>query len=147
MMEFFLSKIWLFVCGIAVTAVLVMAFSGMDRSVADDEAQQRVVQMADVLDSVSDSPNNVQMTIAVADFLPEDRSVFQLSEGYVCIVSGDERSYAPLHSTVIITDSNGNVKENFTLVHDDILLVHKDLAKKGIVHVQVAKERTVSLTA
>jgi hypothetical protein len=147
MMEFFLSKLWLFVCGIVVTAVLVMAFSGMDHSVTVDEAQRRAAQMADVLDSVSDSPGNVHMTIAVADFLPDDRSLILISEGLIYIESGTERRYAPLHSTICLTGVNGSVLENCSLVHGDLLLIHKNPLKKGLVYIQVAKERTVSLTA
>ncbi|MGD0817750.1 MAG: hypothetical protein ABR986_05050 [Methanomassiliicoccales archaeon] len=147
MMEFFLSKVWLFVCGIAITAVLVLAFSGMDHSVNDDEAQRRVAQLADVLDSVSESPNNVQMTITVSDYLPEGRSVIMISEGFVSLESGIERRYAPLHSATILTDCNGIIAEDLTLVHGDLLLVHKDPARKGHIRVQVAKDRTVSLTA
>ena len=147
MMEFFLSKVWLFICGIAVTAVLVLAFSGMDHSVTDDEAQRRVSQLADILDSVSFSPNSLNMTITVGDFLPEDRSVVLIAKGYVTIESGTERRYATLHSTIIINDWNGTISENCVLVHGDRMLVHKDPVKKGLLHVQVAKERTVSLTA
>lgn len=147
MMEFFLSKVWLFVCGIAVTGVLVLAFSGMDHSVTDDESQRRVVQLADVLDSVSESPDTVQMTIAVADYLPDGHSSVLITKGYVSIESGAERKYAILHSNIVLNENNGIDPENFILVHGDILMVHKDPAKKGVIHVQVAKERTVSLTA
>ncbi|HEY3419974.1 MAG TPA: hypothetical protein VGK23_05420 [Methanomassiliicoccales archaeon] len=80
-MEFFLSKVWLFVCGIAVTSVLVLAFSGLGHSVTDDESQRRVAQMADALDSVSDSPDNVHMTIRVADYLPDGKSHLLMSKG------------------------------------------------------------------
>jgi hypothetical protein len=147
MMEFFLSKVWLFVCGIAVTGVLLMAFSGMDHSVIDDEAQRRVVQLAEVLDSVSDSPANVQLTMTVADYVPDGSSSVLISKGYVCFDSGTERKYAVLHSAIVLAGRNGTVVENLTLVHGDILLVHKDPAHRGVIHVQVAKERTVSLTA
>ena len=146
MMEFFLSKVWLFVCGIAVTAVLVMAFSGMDHAVSGTETQHRVVQMAEVLDSLSDSPT-VQMRFAASDFLPETGSTIRISQGYLCLVNGNERGYASLHSTVILTGIDGVVIENATLVHGDVLLVHRDVTKKGCILVQVAKERTVSLTA
>ena len=147
MMEFFLSKVWLFVCGMAVTAVLVLAFSGMGHSVTDDEAQRRVSQLANVLDSVSDSPNHLNITISIADFLPEDGSVARISKEFVCIESGTERRYATLHATIMLTDSNGMVSGNCTLVHGDRLTVHKDPVKKNLIRVQVAKERTVSLTA
>jgi hypothetical protein len=147
MMEFFLSKVWLFVCGLTVTAALVLAFSGLDHSVANDETQRRVSQLADALDSVSYSPNGLNVTIAVADFLPEAGSVAKISKGYVCIGSGPERRYASLHTDVVITDRHGAVLENCTLVHGDRLLVHKDLNKRTLIDVQVAKERTVSLTA
>ena len=147
MMEFFLSKIWLFVCGIAVTAVLVLAFSGMDHSVTNDEAQRRVSQLADVLDSVSCSTSDVNITIAVTDFLPQDSSVARIANGYVSVESGAERQYAALHSTIVLTDRSGTVAANCTLVHGDLLLDEQDLAKKGLIDVQVAKERTVSLTA
>ena len=109
MMEFFLSKVWLFICGIAVTAVLVMAFSGMDHSVTDDEAQRRVTQLAGILDSVSFSPNSVNLTITVDDFLPEDGSVVLMGEGYVTVESGTERRYAALHTTIIMNDWNGTI--------------------------------------
>ncbi len=147
MMEFFLSKVWLFVCGLAVTAVLVLAFSGMDHSVASDEVQRRVSQLADTLDSVSYSPNGMNVTISMDDFLPDPGSVAKISTGYVCIGSGTERRYAPLHASMMLTDRTGSVVDNCTLVHGDLLVVHKDLAKRSLVHVQVAKERTVSFTA
>jgi hypothetical protein len=147
MMEFFLSKVWLFVSGLAVTAVLVLAFSGMDHSVAIDEVQRRVSQLADTLDSVSYSPNGMNVTIAVDDFLPEPGSVAKISKGYVYIGSGTERRYAPLHASMAITDRTGSVVDNCTLVHGDLLFVHKDLAIRSLVQVQVAKERTVSFTA
>ena len=146
MMEFFLSKVWLFVCGIAVTAVLVMAFSGMDHAVTGNEAQRRVVQMADVLDSLPIS-SKVQMSIAVSDYLPEAGSRMNISPGFLSLVTGSERCYASLHSTIILTGFDGSVVGNVTLVHGDVLLVHRDLAKKGCLSVQVAKDRTVSLTA
>jgi hypothetical protein len=147
MMEFFLSKVWLFVCGLTVTAVLVLAFSGLDNSVANDEAQRRVSQLADVLDSVSCSTNGLNVTIAVADFLPDTSSMAKISKGYVCIGSGPERRYATLNTDIILTDRNGSVSNNCSLVHGDILFVHKDPAKRSLIDVQVAKERTVSLTA
>lgn len=147
MMEFFLSKVWLFVCGLAVTAVLVLAFSGLDHSVATDEAQRRVSQMADVLDSVSISTSGLNVTIEVADFLPDPDSVAKISKGYVCIGAGPERRYASLHTDIILTDPDGDVMENCTLVHGDRLNVHKDPAKRSLIDVHVAKERTVSLTA
>jgi hypothetical protein len=147
MMEFFLSKVWLFVCGIAVTGVLLMAFSGLDHSVTDDELQRRVVQLAEVLDSVSDAPANVQMTIAVADYVPEGSSSVLITKGYVCLDSGTERSYASLHSAFVLAGRNGTGLDNLTLFHGDILLLHRDPANKGVVQVQVAKERTISLTA
>jgi hypothetical protein len=143
MMEFFLSKVWLFVCGIAVTGVLVLAFSGLGHSLADDESQRRVAQMADALDSVSDSPDHVHMTIRVADYLPDGRSHLVMSKGYICIESGGERKYAIIHSSISIYDSNGTGSDSLTLVHGDVLLVAK--ASKGVIKVQVAKERTVSL--
>jgi hypothetical protein len=147
MMEFFLSKIWLFVCGFAVTAVLVMAFSGMDHTVTDDEAQRRISQLADALDSVSTSTGNIDMTISVSDFLPEDESVIIITKEYVAIESGTERRYAALHCTISLNDISGVRSENCTLVHGDLLSVHKDMIKKGLLHVQVAKERAISLTA
>jgi hypothetical protein len=147
MMEFFLSKVWLFVCGLSVTAVLVLAFSGVDHSVTNDEFQRRASQMADVLDSVSYSPNDINVTIAVADFLPDPSSVAKISKGYVCIGSGAERRYAPLHATIMLTDRTGSVSENCTLLHGDRLFVHKDPAKRSLIHVQVANDRTVSRTA
>jgi hypothetical protein len=146
MMEFFLSKMWLFVCGIAVTAVLVMAFSGMDHAVSGTEAQHRVVQMAEVLDSLSDS-SAVQMRIAVSDYLPEAGSTIRISQGYLGLVTGNERCYASLHSTIILTGIDGVVTGNVTLVHGDVLIVHREMSQKGCILVQVAKERTVSLTA
>ncbi len=146
MMEFFLSKVWLFVCGIAVTAVLVMAFSGMDHAVTDDEVQQRATQLAAVLDSVSDSPDNVQMTISVADFLPDVDSVASIKNGYVSIESGTGKRYAPLHSATSFIDDNALADGNCTIVYGDLLIVHKDPSQDRII-IQVAKERTVSLTA
>ena len=146
MMEFFLSKVWLFVCGIIVTAVLVMAFSGVDHAVTITEAQRRVVQMADVLDSLSDSPS-VQMRIAASDYLPEAGSTIRISPGYLSLVTGNERCYASLHSTVILTGIDGAVTENIILVHGDVLVVHREISKKNCILVQVAKDRTVSLTA
>ncbi len=146
MMEFFLSKVWLFVCGIAVTTVLVIAFSGVDHAVADDEVQHRVTQLAAVIDSVSDSPDNVQMTISVADFLPDVQSVASIKNGYVCIESEIGGRYAPLHSTITYLESNVTADGNHILVHGDLLILHKDLSKNRII-IQVAKERTVSLTA
>jgi hypothetical protein len=145
MMEFFLSKVWLFVCGIAVTSVLVLAFSGLGHSVTDDESQRRVAQMASALDSVSDSPDHVQMTIRVADYLPDVESHLQMSNGYICIESGSERKYAIMHSLVSLNDGSGSA--DLTLVYGDVLLVSKDPASKGVIRVQVAKERTVSLIA
>ena len=147
MMEFFLSKVWLFVCGIAVTGVLLMAFSGMDHSVTDDESQRRVLQLAEVLDSVSDAPANVHMTIIVADYVPEGSSSVLITKGYVCLDSGTERCYASLHSAFVISGRNGAEVNDLTLSYGDILLLHKDPANKGVVQVQVAKERTISLTA
>jgi hypothetical protein len=146
MMEFFLSKIWLFICGIAVTAVLVLAFSAMDQSMTDDEAQRRVSQMAEILDSVACSQNSVDMTISVSDYLPEG-SIASIAKGYITIVSENERRYATLHSSIIMDEMDGVPSENCTLVHGDLLRVHKGQVEKGLVHVQVAKERTVSLTA
>ena len=146
MMEFFLSKVWLFVCGIIVTAVLVMAFSGMDHAVSGTEAQHRVVQMADVLDSLSDSPT-VQMRIAVSDYLPQAGSTMRIYQGYLSLVTGNEKCYASLHSTVILTGIDGRLAENITLVHGDVLIVHRETTKKECISVQVAKDRTVSLTA
>ena len=147
MMEFFLSKVWLFVCGIAVTGVLLMAFSGMDHSVTDQESQRRVVQLAEVLDSVSDTPANVQISVTVADYLPQGSSSVSISKGYVCLDSGTERKCAGLHSSFVLAGINGTEVDSLILFHGDILLVHKDPAKKGVVQVQVAKERTISLTA
>ena len=147
MMEFFLSKVWLFVCGIAVTAVLVLAFSGMDHSVTDGETQRRVAQLAQVLDSVSDSPGHLCMMVPVADYLQDGRSVVVISHGYVSIQTGADRCYAPLHAAIVLTDDNGTASDNCTLVHGDVLIVQKDPAKKGGLSVQVAKERTVPLTA
>ena len=146
MMEFFLSKVWLFVCGVLVTAVLVMAFSGMDQAVSGSEAQHRVVQMAEVLNSISDSPT-VQMNIAVSDYLPEDGSTIRISPGYLSLVTGNEKCYASLHSTIILTGIDGLLAENITLVHGDVLIVHRETTKKECISVQVAKDRTVSLTA
>jgi hypothetical protein len=147
MMEFFLSKIWLFICGIAVTATLVLAFSATDHSVTDDEAQRRASQMAEILDSVACSPNSVNLTISVGDYLPDDGSVASIAKGYITIVSGTERRYATLHSTILLDGMDGVPSTNCTLVHGDLLRVHKGLVEKGLIHVQVAKERTVSLTA
>jgi hypothetical protein len=145
MMEFFLSKVWLFACGIAVTGVLVLAFSGLGNSVADDESQRRVEQMADALDSVSDSPDSVHMTVRVADYLPDGKSHLLMSAGYIGIESGGERKYAMLHSSIVLNDNNGTSWDSITLVYGDVLLVTKDPASKGVIWVQVAKERTVSL--
>jgi hypothetical protein len=144
MMEFFLSKVWLFVCGIAVTGVLVLAFSGMDHSVSDDETQRRVQQLAEIIDSVSNSADNVQMTIAVADYLPDESSSVSIKNGYVCVDTGTERRYASLHSSILLKCAGPT---DLPLVHGDLLLVHRDPIKKGVVQIQVAKERTVSLTA
>jgi hypothetical protein len=52
-----------------------------------------------------------------------------------------------MHSSISVNDSNGTSSDSLTLVHGDILIVTKDPAGKGIIQVQVAKERTVSLTA
>jgi hypothetical protein len=147
MIEFFLSKVWLFVCGIAVTAVLVMAFSGMDQSVTDDETQRRATQFADVLDSVADSAGSVQMKISVADYLPDQWSVVCLSNGYLSMQTGAEKRYAPLHATMVISDQNGPISGKCQRAAGDVLVVHNDPAKKGCISVQVAKERTTSLIA
>ncbi len=145
MMEFFLSKVWLFVGGIAVTGVLVLAFSGIDRSVSDDESQRRVDQLADALDAVSNTPDLVSFRLSVADYLPDARSSMLISKGYVCIQEGTDRSYASLHCAIVLTHANGS--DDLTVSWDDILLVNKGMGVRGIIQVQVAKERTVSLTA
>jgi hypothetical protein len=145
MIEFFLSKVWLFVCGIVVTGVLVMAFTGVDHSITDDESQRRVSQVASALDSVADSSDRVAMTIKADDYLKDDRSTMLISKGYVCIRSGDVRNYAAMHATVV--QKYGNGSEDLTLAHGDILLVENGMGGKGLIQVHVANVRTVSWTA
>ena len=70
-----------------------------------------------------------------------------MTKGYVCLDSGTERYYASLHSAFVISGRNGAEVDDLTLSYGDILLLHKDPANKGVVQVQVAKERTISLTA
>ena len=145
MMEFFLSKVWLFVCGIAVTAVLVMAFTGLDHNVSDSESQRRVDQLADVIDSAADFPD-VHLAVEISDYLPDADSAMRISNGYVSLVHGNVLRHAALHREMEIFDGLGFMVENCTLAHGDRLMLSNDRSNK-VLHVQVAKERTVSLTA
>jgi hypothetical protein len=146
MMEFFLSKVWLFICGIAVTAVLVTAFSGLDHSVADGECQRRADQIAEIIDSAA-VMSDVHITMQASDYLPYPDSYFMITDGYVSLARDGELRHSALHSDITLIGANGTAVRDCTLVHGDILVLSKDRSTNACLRVQVAKERTVSLTA
>ncbi len=109
MIEFFLSKFWMMLFGLALLAAVGGAFSQMNEDIGSLEAQSAAEQISDALYSVFYSPEGSTAILVLEDILSSDCSV-TIANGTVLVKWRGEHYPGPGPSNLCFEGSSSAVE-------------------------------------
>ena len=98
MIEFFLSKIWMIMAGLAVMAVVMAAFGSLDDRTAEDDLRTELASVSNIMEELHSCP--VGTTVRIVPHLPPD-SVLRVGNGSLWLVRDGPDVLLPIRSEVV----------------------------------------------
>lgn len=124
MIEFFLSKVWAFIFGVAVITMILSIFHTLNSSARSEYAVRTLNELSATIDELGDTEEYCRMRIPLKDVVPKGGFLI-VQEDVIRLNVEDNDYYSEITEVVVIEKVAG--KENevrwIRCLHDDTLVV------------------------
>ncbi len=110
MIEFFLSKVWAFIFGVAVVALILNIFHSMNSGAHSRYAMRSLDELSDTIDEIGDREHHCRVEIPLEDILPRGSSLTVLGDVLRLEVEGEDY-YREIPEVVLIERGAGTESE------------------------------------
>jgi hypothetical protein len=141
MIEFVLSRVWMVIAGLAMIAVVLAAFNGLDQGVRDGADIEGAKALVGVIEEMSTVHGPAELRVQVDELLMGKGTFLEVRPGSVW-VHGPDHARAVTCPTAIVLIDGGDVTDKLVLRSGDLVAVRTDGSE-----VQLEKVFTTSLTA
>jgi len=129
--EFVMSRVWMVVAGLAVAAVIMAAFGGLNDGIAEHRSMAGAGSIADLIEELEAEAGAAEMRVTM-DGMIADGETIVIHPGSIW-VQGDGRSRAVACSSNIILFDNGRTVDELRLASGDVIVVR---ASSGTVQLE-----------
>ena len=137
MMEFVLSRVWMVVAGLAVMAVLLAAFAGLNQGIEDRSEIEGAESLAGMIDRLEGEEGSVAIMVDLDRTITDPETCFVLNPGSIWVHGGGSAHAVAVSEDVILFD-NGSKVDSLRLEKDDHIVIRSTSGE-----VQVEKVSTV----
>jgi hypothetical protein len=143
LIEFFLSKIWATVFGVALITVLLLSFQTMDSGTERDLSENACQEMVNLLEGIADLGTGSTYMIDMDDILAQEGRMEITGSTVRSFLSDQEVAFALEVPLVLLM--NGHTHELFRLELTGDSVLHLEVAKEELM-LHLEKSSTIFLT-
>ncbi|MBI0584678.1 MAG: hypothetical protein ISF22_10700 [Methanomassiliicoccus sp.] len=133
MIEFVMSRVWMVIAGVAVMAVIVASFAGLDRNVQREVEMEGAETLAAVMNELAAWEGQGETRVEVDGLLIEREATIMICPGSIW-VNGPSSSRAVGCATDLILVDGGRQVDSLELAHGDHVVIRT--AGDGIVQLE-----------
>jgi succinylglutamate desuccinylase len=137
MMEFVLSRVWMVIAGLAVMAVLLAAFTGLNQGMEERSDIEGAYSLAGIIDRLEEEEGSVVMEVDLDRTIADTETYFVLCPGSIWVHSGGS-AHAVTSSGKIVLFDNGVMVDSLRLEKGDRIVIRSSSGE-----VQVEKVSTM----
>jgi len=122
MMEFVLSRVWMVIAGLAITAVLLAVFAGLDHSISDQEGQAGARTLARMIDALEDEGGSAEMRVEVDELITGQGTSLVVRPGSIWIEDGRTSEAVACSGSIVLFD-DGHRVDSLQLARGDVVII------------------------
>lgn len=145
MLEFFLSKMWLFLAGFALIGAVTSAFTQLNGDMVREDMTEVVADLSEAIEGVNGSPRGTTLTVRMDSLLGPDRTAV-VTNGSVWVEWSRGRVAAECSAEVVLLDGEATVDRLAIGLRDRLILTKSVVEGRSVTVVQLEKVETISLT-
>jgi hypothetical protein len=143
MMEFVLSKVWLFIGGLTLLAVVLASFGSLNSNLQEDRDVEAAEGFSDVVQKMASAPG-CRMSFSGDEVVPEGAR-FTFQAGAIIAERGGHQRIVPVPIDVELIEG-GRPVESLAIGRADVILLRSVEGPEGTI-VQLEKVDATALTA
>lgn len=122
MMEFVMSRVWMVIAGLAITAVLLTVFAGLDRSITEQEGQEGARTLARMIDALEDEGGSAEMRLEIDEVIAGQGTTLVVRPGSLWVEDGRTSEAVACSSSIVLLD-DGHRVDSLQLARGDVIVI------------------------
>lgn len=122
MIEFVMSRVWMVIVGLAMAAVILAAFGGLNENIADSRSMAGAEAIAGIIDDLEDEEGSVELRIEIDEMIADRGTVLIIHPGSIWVQDEAGRRAVACSSDIVLLDGGQRVDE-LRLLSGDVVVI------------------------